>query len=373
MKIYSEKGILLIFICSASILVSCSNKSINNKNYKDENIDIIISSTNEYTQNTEEITIEETTIKETTIEETTTKEITEKILNDDMSEKLIKRCIDFLHKNEIDNKIKYYKIDDIDLDGNNEILIVAGYNDFEFVRIIVLRDVNGTIELINDNLKDSGYENYNADIIQLKDTNKKYINIKVTNGGNLNGFVLYDLTGNELNIIESSSSYTGTGNDELLDSDNDGKYDGFVQDRYSYDTLYYDIQFYYIWNGKEFIYNNMDIDLNEYPNDIKSVILEYMSLYYLYDGKNEQIYKRLNELSDVDIFNDGYIEISKLYSPIYNSLLEINEEIDFSIDEYEENTYVNITWKDEEENIYSYNLNLKQINGKWKIISSTHL
>jgi len=66
---------------------------------------------------------------------------------------------------------------------------------------------------------------------------QKYILESLTNGAALSGFALYEIDGDEIVQIEYSASATGAGEDHLIDTNKDGFYDGYVQNRYSYDVL----------------------------------------------------------------------------------------------------------------------------------------
>lgn len=257
------------------------------------------------------------------------------------------------------------QIEDIDLDGNNEILIVTK----EASSIILLRETNGTISILSKKIPPTGYTPYSAKIISLENTDKKYIFVGLTNGFHLYGFALFDLNKNELTPIYYGASPTGSGIDELIDSNQNGAYDKHIQNRGNYDYFYYTIVNYYIWNGKKFIYDCMDIDMPKYPSEIKDVIQQYMELSCLYDGKNEAVYHRLKELSTCKLLkeNDKKSIEKFLYS---RDSFYFASNFDFIINQEDTYAKADILWESYDEK-YDYSFSLKKIKNKWVIDSFT--
>ena len=256
-----------------------------------------------------------------------------------------------------------FQIEDIDLDGNNEILIVTK----DASKIILLRETNGIISLISKKIPPTGYAPYSAKIIRLEHTDKKYIFVGLTNGFHLFGFGIFDLTGNELVPIYYGASPTGSGIDELIDSNQDGAYDKHVQNRGSYDYFYYNIVNYYTWDGKEFIYDTMDIDMPKYPAEIKDVIQQYMELSCLYDEKNEAIYNRLKELSTCEILKENDKKSIEKFLCSKDSFYFASN-FDFIINQEDTYAKADILWESYDKK-YDYSFSLKKIKNKWVIKS----
>lgn len=256
-----------------------------------------------------------------------------------------------------------FQIEDIDLDGNNEILIVTK----EASNIILLRETNGIISILSKKTPPTGYSPYSAKIIRLENTDKKYIFVGLTNGFHLFGFAIFDLNRNELTPIYYGASPTGSGIDELIDSNENGTYDKHIQNRANYDYFYYNVVNHYTWNGKEFIYDCMDIDIPKYPTEIKEVIQQYMELSCLYDGKNEAIYDRLKELSTCKLLkeNDKKSIEKFLYS---RDSFYFASNFDFVINQEDTYAKADILWESYDEK-YDYCFSLKKIKNKWVIDS----
>lgn len=154
------------------------------------------------------------------------------------------KYLDFLN---IDGEVIDYIVEDIDLDGNQEIIITIDVK-YENNKIYVLRKIKDQLQELGP-INGSGYGVYDAHLVNMKGVEHKYINAFVTNGGGLSGFALYKVCGDKLEVVAYSASATGAGDDGLISSDNNNIYDGYTQHRYSYDVMYFSVLRYYKWNG----------------------------------------------------------------------------------------------------------------------------
>jgi hypothetical protein len=113
---------------------------------------------------------------------------------------------------------------------------------------------------------------------------------------------------NELNEILYSASATGAGRDEITDFNNDGKIDGYIKNRWSYDVLYYPVKRIYGYNEEEFVLVKTEVDMLEYPTGPEEVVKEYVALNVLEFQKSEEVESRLDKLCSKDV--KGVIDFS---------------------------------------------------------------
>ncbi|HEX9058854.1 MAG TPA: hypothetical protein VF941_01600 [Clostridia bacterium] len=203
-----------------------------------------------------------------------------------------KKYADYLGINE---EVAKFMKDDIDLDGQQEIIIAFG---IDWVTPYVLREKNGKLEKIGE-IEGNGYARCDVELVKLHNSKNKYICTKLTNGVNLSGFALYQVNGNEIKQIVYSASGTGAGNDYLSDDDKDGLYDGYIQNRYSYDVFYFNVIWSYKWNNNTFELKSTKVDFSEYPDDSESLVDEFIRLNALQmSGSNcTDISNRLKEIN----------------------------------------------------------------------------
>lgn len=213
----------------------------------------------------------------------------------------------------IDNLKMHLKIDeesevlfeeyyDFNEDGIDELIIAFGYDNGEERDYV---DDIFYIGLIDENyevyhrLEHSGYSYFEVDLIRLEDKEKPVLYCKITNQVNLEGFELYDIRDNTFNQLVYSASATGSGHDEMLDLDEDGVYNSYLQKRQSYDSLYTLLYRYYIYADGMFVLDNISANFYNYPSTPEDVVREYINLHALlvYEDRNiPDINVRLNEL-----------------------------------------------------------------------------
>jgi hypothetical protein len=193
--------------------------------------------------------------------------------------------------------------DDIDLDGNEEIVITIGAKNqsnkiYVWREIYVLREINDQLQELG-RIKGSGYRVYDAHFVQMKGSNQKYINAFVTNNGGLLGFALYKVCQDKIERVEYSASPTGSGYGYLVSSDNNNIYDGYEQHCCSYDVMYFDVTRYYKWNGESFDYVSSHVNIPDYPEDEDGVIRQFLKLNMLgeKDRDCDEVQKRLDEIN----------------------------------------------------------------------------
>ncbi len=242
--------------------------------------------------------------------------------------------------------------EDIDLDGKQEIVIAFG---IDFLDTYVLREDKDKLTLIGE-IEGTGYNAYEVELVSLQDLEQKYILTKITNGANLYGFALYKIYNAELKQIAYSASATGSGDDSLIDTEKDGKYDGYVQDRASYDVMYIPTIRFYKLKGEEFVLESSHMKLDDYHKTPEEVVEQYLKLSTLHEEKSQEFDSRFKELSTSD--KGLVIDASESWCMALTTQAIIFEE-DKSGD------IVKVTAANGEESI---TFNLSQKDNKWQII-----
>ncbi|MBD3922723.1 hypothetical protein H8B09_28700 [Paenibacillus sp. PR3] len=187
--------------------------------------------------------------------------------------------------------VNFFKTVDLNGDGIEEAVIAFS----DVYKIYVLGENNSEVKQLGDSLQ-SAYGVYNIRFIHLQDRPEPVIAFGLSNGGGLDGFWLIGLQGEKLEEISYSASATGAGVDELIDADQDGKYDGYVQERYSYDVMYYHVLRTFELRNHEFVQTRTSVDLGKYPAEARDVIAQYITLHVLDDGYSPELTQRLAEL-----------------------------------------------------------------------------
>jgi hypothetical protein len=198
--------------------------------------------------------------------------------------------------NETESVAKLIK-EDIDLDGKLEVVIAYGEEGSE-LHTYILRENGAKLQELGQ-IEGLGYGVYDIDLVKMRDTNCKYIDAFVSNGGGLAGFALYEINKDEVNQIAYSASATGSGDDGLISSTNDDIFDGYVQSRNSYDVMYFEVNRYFKWNGKSFDYVTTNVDTGDYPSNPEEVVDQFLKLNMLWDEdrKSSDVITRLNEIN----------------------------------------------------------------------------
>lgn len=235
--------------------------------------------------------------------------------------------IDHMHVIDDQHHIAYYEEVDMDGDGQLESIVATGHldkdpyeSDISHIYIVRLKDNN--IQQLSDNLASGGYGVYDIRTVKLQHTpNKTYLYCRLSNGANLGGFNLYEVDKEDVEIVLHCSSSVGSGVDKLVDSDKDGLYDGYEKIRSSYDVLYYEITYAYTLENEEFMLSGMSINLPPYPDTIKNVLVQYLSLRLLDIGQSPELSSRLNELCTDQQANTIEIPYNYLHSALLNTIL----------------------------------------------------
>ncbi|MDQ2087086.1 hypothetical protein RBH29_11685 [Herbivorax sp. ANBcel31] len=204
------------------------------------------------------------------------------------------RYLDFLNT---DGEVVGYIKEDINLDGNEEIVISVGVG-YGSEKIYVLRETEDELHELGL-IEGGGYGVYDAHLVSMKGAEHKYINAFVTNGANLSGFALYRIVEDGIEMVGYSASPTGVGNDRLTSSGDNNIYDGYTQHRHSYGVMYFNVLRYYKWNGESFDYISSDVHIPEYPEGEGAVIRQFLKLNMLWekDRESKNVQTRLSEIN----------------------------------------------------------------------------
>ena len=271
-----------------------------------------------------------------------------------------KKYTEFLNQScKVEKLIK----EDIDLDGKQEI-IIAFESAYDTINSYVLRENGKSLQKLGE-IKSSGYSFYDVSLVRMRGSDKKYILSNITNGAGLEGFALYEINKDTLDTVMYSASATGEGYDGLTSSKNDNIYDGFIEERYSYEVCYLGVTSFYKWNGKDFDYVSTTVDPGDYPDTPENVVDQFLKLNFLFDD-----YKKssgvINRLAEINISNK-LLNLNKLYESDENIhrdwiLSAQTGSLEFNKKEY--GNYVTVTVPVGDDNII---FNLQNKNNKWQI------
>jgi hypothetical protein len=286
----------------------------------------------------------------------------------------MQKYIDFIDDDHAE-QVAFTAKEDIDLDGYDEIVVAFGNSNEDpelgyVSELYILRDIKGEIVQLGDDLAGGGYGTYEVKLIQLQNKQQTYVYFGITNGGGLRGFQIYGLTGNEPVLVEYSASATGSGEDELRDFNNDGQFDGYVQNRSSYDVLYYQVTRTFDWisDNNNFEIRETHVDIPEYPDQIKDILYQYLSLRLMAEDNSPEIHQRLTELCSYAKENNIKIDWDHWGSALLNDYwMGSEEKINFEIDERTETATATVTALDDEGKKVVILFKLARLDDRWVI------
>ncbi|MFD0674939.1 hypothetical protein [Cohnella sp. GCM10027633] len=262
---------------------------------------------------------------------------------------------------------------DLDLDGQAETVLAVGSTGEggEVKGLYVLRDVGGEVMRIGDNLAADAYMTNEAKLVTLQGEPKPIIYAGLTNGAELQGFQLYRMDGGKPEKLAYAASATGAGSDGLVDRDADGRFDGYVQHRYSYDTLYYDVERRFEWKPEQgaFAPYDTDVALEEpYPVDIEEVVYQFLSLGAIDDGYSAELTARLNELSSVADATEQSIDWDLWRIALFDAAMEIGGSYSVDVKEKGDSATARVVGRTETKSD-DITFELAKKSGRWKIVS----
>lgn len=273
-----------------------------------------------------------------------------------------KKYTEFLNQScKVEKLIK----EDIDLDGKQEI-IIAFQNDFGGIKSYVLRENGNSFQKLGE-IETGVYRFYDVSLVRMRGSDKKYILSNIMNFADLEleGFALHEINKDTLDGIIFTASATGEGYSGLTSSKNDNIYDGFIEERYSYEVSYFGVCSFYKWNGKDFDYVSTTVETGDYPDTPENVVEQFLKLNVLYDE-----YKKssgvINRLAEINISNK-ILNLDKIYESDQNIIDDWRTSAQtgsLEFDKKEYDNYVTVTVPVGDDEII---FNLQNKNNRWQI------
>lgn len=277
------------------------------------------------------------------------------------------QVLEFLRENHPDENMLDCFIEDFDRDGFEEAMVVVGDSQDSISGFYILRYRNGILEQVDELAgNDNGYSILNIEPVHMDGTDEIFINVELTNWVSLYGFAFYEIEGDGILQLFISASPTGAGEDGLLDLDDDGVYDGFYQNRWSYDVFYYPTYRQYLWLDGIMVPDICSIDLPDYPGSIEKTILEYFVLSMLDLENCPEADERLYLLFPGD---DSGFSPHDLYSAVCNEILELDDGLDFAISQDGDSAIARVSGADAYGEVHEYTFRMVKKDYGWSIES----
>ncbi len=183
-------------------------------------------------------------------------------------------------------------------------------------------------------------------------------------------FELYRFDNSICELVLSSAvgAGFGIGYNSIIDMDNNGVYDGYIESLYGTGTLFYQINEHYISVDNTFIFNDF-LDFEYEPSDTpEDIVLDYYKLTAINDYETPAISSALSEISQVEVEVD--MDILK-YATVLNTIhlgLDIDPIILFSTETSENTATVLVEIEFEGDKRKFQEFYLEKINDRWIII-----
>lgn len=263
-----------------------------------------------------------------------------------------------------DESVVAFVTGDIDLDGYEEAVIAISSISRDFHKVYLLKNRDGTVTSVQDGIVDTLYSIYELKLVELEDRANPVIYLGATNHGPMTGFQLSEYLDGELKTLAYSASAVGAGSDSLIDENGDGRYDGYVQERWSYDVYDYWTNRYFKLEQGEFILDRVEIYLPDYPDEPKDVVVEYVSLTLLNEADSPELNERLTALCPSCSEVDG----SDLPQGI-SYWLRFTDDLDVSIGADDQTAQVSLPIHEDSASGGMMQFQLYQEESQWKIHS----
>lgn len=193
-------------------------------------------------------------------------------------------------------KLFFFEKEDLDRDGLEEAVVAYGPSNDDLTDIYVLKNRDGQIVQLGDSLNTGGYGVNDIKLIQLEGRDNPMIYLGLTNWDSMAGFNLFELAGDRVENPVYSASATGAGEDVLLDTDQNGRFDRYEQRRYSYDVFYYEVTRTFTLQQGEFVHTDTSVQLPDYPASPEEVVDEYLALGMIDEKLPQNVISRRAEL-----------------------------------------------------------------------------
>ncbi len=271
-----------------------------------------------------------------------------------------------------DQDIVFYSIEDYDQDSADELILALGKKDQDnpdndFIEEVDYIGRQDQVYRLIDQVKPSGYSIFSADIIELKGLETPALYLRNTNDMGMIGFELYKIESDKLSLMVYSASPTGAGYDEMIQGE-DGRYEGYVQNTSSYDTLYIPLVRTYVYEEGEFVLQSVAVAQSvNVPSEPEEVVLQYLNLMTIQATEEMEI-TGIDQCIDALYPNHEAPPIVYSYDVMYdyNTLYGGALSFESTVDEANQTAVVIVTYSGEEA-FSKTSYQLRKIEDKWQI------
>jgi len=265
------------------------------------------------------------------------------------------------------NELVYYKEKDIDLDGHKEIIIAIGKKEEDLTMwdvdyFFILRDYFNVIKEIkvdyDRKFRRELYRPNDIKLISLQGKKQNYICLGITDSQYFGGFMLLEMKNDTLKeFYYSRLDKDESGRSKLLDKNHDGQYDGYLKRGHKYKSVYR-LDTEYVFENNTFNPSDIHVRIPDYPNDIKGILMQYISLRLLGVVESTEVKERLKELcitNNPEIDEEAWANAYSLYS----------DKIEYNIKESAHTAIAEVIYNNT--NKYQLKFQLRKSDDKWQI------
>jgi len=267
-----------------------------------------------------------------------------------------------------ENKLMSFHEKDIDLDGIKEGIVALGqFSDDSGIaleHLFILKNDQGVIkEIICDFEKYRSFFITNISLISLQNKKQSYLLL----GGMDDGFVIFELVNNKLKEICVSPHSEYDGSYEFIDSNSDGKYEGYIHKEINIIPT----ENHFVFENGVAKKTNTKVEIPDYPENIKDVVYQYIGLQSLGASfcKIPEVNKRIGELCI-----DKSAAATKWERSAWNDTCAMYfsdkwDGVQFDIDEKIDSAIVFVDCDDCKTLTVGLRFELQKLGNKWQIIA----
>jgi hypothetical protein len=246
----------------------------------------------------------------------------------------------------LEQSVIYYEGEDLDRDGNDEIVVALGVAVDDYAEVYILRSVEGQFVLLGDNLNNGGYGINKIRLVQLENRQDLVIELGLTNWASMSGFELIAIEDGLLVELAYSAAAVGVGEDYLIDTDGNGMYDGYKQQRYSYDVFYYPVTRTFTLEGNTFEQTEWSVDLYEYPAGPEETLIEYFALGGMGEPLPANVAERRQQLCNWCTVHDTDMPFFKDYELISDLVMGFGEYVTMDLSETDNHATATLSYRE---------------------------